>query len=199
MAIDGEPKDGDYVRYVEQLINRGQAAPGQVVAKARDALSGAATARGARSAPGMAPSPGEVVGKTRPTRQEAVKLDTQWGREPAAAPAGAPSAAVPPMPPAGAAQARNATLATRASTRRGAFAVTIVALAIAWQAVRMLFEALRRPGFDPHELVPVAFLAIFAGLLWRAARSQRKRAGQPLASLPPLTTISKNGPGNTGR
>ncbi|ARP82403.1 hypothetical protein CAL12_17315 [Bordetella genomosp. 8] len=163
MAIDGEPKDGDYVRYVEQLINRGQAAPGQVVAKTRDPLSGTPTG----AAPRVPPVP--------------------------------PSGAAPPVPPAGAAQERNATLATRASTRRGAFAVTIVALAIGWQAVRMLFEALRRPGFDPHELVPVAFLVIFAGLLWRAARSQRKRAGQPLASLPPLTTISKNGPGNTGR
>ncbi|CAM3444002.1 DUF1707 domain-containing protein [Bordetella sputigena] len=142
MAIDGEPKDGDYVRYVEQLINRGQAAPG--------------------------------------------------AQTPATPPVGV-------APPVGTQQAGNPTLATRASARRGAFAVTIVALAIAWQAVRMLFEALHRPGFDPQDLAPVAFLIIFAGLLWRAARVQRKRAGQPMTPLPPLTTISKNGPGNTGR
>lgn len=193
MAIDGEPKDGDYVRYVEQLINRGQAAPGQVIAGTRGTRSGDAS-----SMPGTGASPGAVVRDARPGRQDELKLNVPWGRSTAPATT-APGATAPPVPPAGAPQAGDTTLAARASKRRGAFAVTIVALAIAWQAVRMLFEALHRPGFDPQDLVPVAFLIIFAGLLWRAARSQRKRAGQPLASLPPLTTLPKNGPGNTGR
>jgi hypothetical protein len=196
MAIDGEPKDGDYVRYVEQLINRGQAAPGQVVAKGRDALSGATASNDSWSVPGTAPAPGEVVGNPRPVRQDKPKLNVPWGRDPAPNAPGDRATAAPPM---GGGPAGNPTLATRASTRRGAFAVTIVALAIAWQAVRMLFEALHRPGFDPQDLVPVAFLIIFAGLLWRAARGQRKRADRPMTPLPPLTTISKNGPGNTGR
>ncbi|AOB31811.1 hypothetical protein AKI39_15525 [Bordetella sp. H567] len=182
MAIDGEPKDGDYVRYVEKLINRGQAAPGQVVGKTRD---GAA-------APLPPPSPGEVVRDTSPAVRNP---GANRGRGTAADARGAPAG----TPPRKDAQGADATLAARTTRRRGAVAVTLVALAIAWQAVRMLFDALRQPGFDPHDLVPVAFLAIFAGLLWRAARSQRTRADQALARLPPLTTISQNGPGKSGR
>lgn len=201
MAIDGEPRDGDYVRYVEQLINRGQAAPGQVVSKAGDARSRATVSGNTWPAPGTAPSPGEVVRNPGASRQDKLKLNAPWGRDPEPGAVTAPGTTAQPSGAAqtGAAQAGNPTLAARSSTRRGAFAVTIVALAIAWQAVRMLFEALHRPGFDPQDLVPVAFLIIFAGLLWRAARSQRKRADQPMKPLPPLTTISKNGPGNTGR
>jgi hypothetical protein len=33
MAIDGEPKNGDYARYVENLVNRGNPSPGQVLAR----------------------------------------------------------------------------------------------------------------------------------------------------------------------
>lgn len=179
MAIDGEPKDGDYVRYIETLINRGQAAPGQVIGKARGPAAG----------PAHLPSPGEVPRDAKPAA--AARTNRPWGRTPSPA---------TPSPAQDAAQQADTTLAARAVRRRGALAVTLVALAIAWQAVRMLFEALRQPAFDPHELVPVAFLLIFAGMLWRAARSQRTRADQALPRLPPLTTISKQqGPGKTGR
>ena len=179
MAIDGEPKDGDYVRYVEKLINRGLAAPGQVVGKAREV----------QPALMQPPSPGEVV---RDAPAAAGKPGKPWGR------GAAPAAAASPPTRNGASPA-DATLAGQASRRRGALAVTIIALAIAWQAIRMLFDALRQPGFDPRDLMPVAFLLIFAGMLWRAARSQRARASQPPTRLPPLTMISKHGPGKSGR
>ncbi|OZI61255.1 hypothetical protein [Bordetella genomosp. 11] len=179
MAIDGEPKDGDYVRYIEKLVNRGQAAPGQVLGKAGHA----------GPSPLPPPSPGEVVRDAPPAARRPAAA---WGRGAASAtPASAPSRDT--APPA------QDTLAARAGKRRGALAVTIVGLAIAWQALRMLFQALRQPEFDPQDLVPVAFLLIFAGMLWRAARSQRTRAGQPPARLPPLTTIAKHEPGKPAR
>ncbi|HTK02417.1 MAG TPA: hypothetical protein VL522_22520 [Bordetella sp.] len=179
MAIDGEPKGGDYVRYVEKLINRGQAAPGQVVGKARDTLA----------APPMPPAPGEVIRDAAPAANRTSGQTRSRGSA---------SAATPSATPKDGKQAADATLAGRATRRRGALAVTLVSLAIAWQAIRMLIEALRQPDFDPHALVPVAFLLIFAGMLWRAARSQRTRANQPPTRLPPLTTISKHGPGKSG-
>lgn len=179
MVIDGEPEDGDYVRYIEKLTNRGLAAPGQVVGKAREL----------QAAPVPPPSPGEVVRDAPPVTRKPGKA---WGR------GAAPGAPASPAPQNGT-RAADATLAGQATRRRGALAVTIVALAIAWQAVRMLFDAWRQPGFNPRDLMPVAFLLLFAGMLWRAARSQRTRAKQPLTPLPPLTTISKHGPGKSGR
>ncbi|WP_427183420.1 hypothetical protein ACL598_15405 [Bordetella bronchialis] len=194
MAIDGEPKDGDYVRYIEALINRGQAAPGQVMGRARGVPSA--------SPP---PSPGEVVRDAAPAgaardfppgfgqpvpASPGIPRPFSWGRGAGSKASSAPRDANP---------ASDATLAGRAARRRGAFAVAIVAIAIAWQAMRMLYDALRQPDFDPHALIPVAFLLVFAGMLWRAARSGRAQGKQPPARLPPLTTVSHNGPDKAGR
>jgi hypothetical protein len=178
MAIYSEPKNGDYARYIEELVHRGQAAPGQVMAKASATVQ----------MPATPPSPGEVI----PNVAQGTSKPAAPGKTAASRTAALPM----PIPPAG--QDAGATLAGRAGKRRSALAVTIVSLAIAWQAVRMLIEAVRRPDFDLHELVPVAFLLIFAGILWRAARGQRSRANQPPARLPPLTTISTSGKAKPG-
>jgi hypothetical protein len=170
MTIDGEPRDGDYVRYIEQLTNRGQISPGQVVARSRETAA----------IPPAAPAPGEVV----PVGSKAAGASGLPQN-----PAGT-STEARPAPNDGGAEAAGATLASQAARRRAAWAVTLVALALAWQALRMLSESLRAPDFDPHDLVPAAFLLIFAGMLWRAARSQGAKAQRPPARLPPLSTIS---------
>jgi hypothetical protein len=175
MAIDGEPKDGDYVRYVEQLINRGNAAPGQVVAQ-----------RGIPAVPAPAPSPGEVISNASKSADKSGTLWKTLSERTNATPSSAP-------PATGSEPTANATLASAASKRRGAFAVALVSIAIAWQAIRMLFEALRQPYFDAHELLPAAFLLVFAGILWKASRSQRTRARQIPGRLQPLSTIANRG------
>jgi hypothetical protein len=173
MSIDGEPANGDYVRYIDELINRGQPAPGQVIVQPRGI---AATA--------SRPGPGEVV--VTPPRGISMP-QVPWKRGTVQAES---KAAEPPV--AGATGAQT-TLAGRTTKRRGAVAVAIVALAILWQAVRMLITALNQPQIDWNDLVPVAFLFVFAAMLWQAGRGQRAAAKQPPGRLPPLTTIPKNG------
>jgi hypothetical protein len=176
MAIDGEPRNGDYVRYIDELIHRGQPSPGQVVAQ---------TATGRPAVP--APSPGQIIapeprGIAMPDIR---KLLTARGRTSAA------------TPPATGTPAPDTTLAAKAAQRRGALAAAIVALAIVWQAIRMLIAALEQPHVDWNDMVPVAFLLVFAGMLWRASRSQRKRAGQAATRLPPLTTATASAEAGT--
>src|SRR5690606_14876588 len=77
MAIDGEPEDGDYVRYIDSL-NRQAGSPGQVLQKPARASNrgswgrrGATTSHGAPSAPAPAAAlpgvaPGDA-GKPPPT------------------------------------------------------------------------------------------------------------------------------------
>ncbi|ARP90264.1 hypothetical protein CAL14_08165 [Bordetella genomosp. 9] len=189
--IDGEPKDGDYVRYIEQLAHRGQSAPGQVSAGMREPAAGSAagpapgqTAREAGQPAGRIAMPWKTgANRDDPARTIAEKSNTE-----------PETTGSPGQPP-----SRDDTLAARAGKRRSAVAVTIVALAIVWQAIRLLAAALRAPQFDWNDLVPVAFLLIFAGVLWRAATSQRSRANQPPARLPPLTTLPTGAPGKSRR
>ncbi|CAM3465524.1 hypothetical protein [Bordetella flabilis] len=169
MAIDGEPRNGDYARYIDELIHRGQPSPGQVSPQTGTARPASPT-----------PSPGEVTapeprGIAMPDIR---KMLTARSRTNAAKPSTAD------------APAADTTLAAKAAQRRGALATAIVALAIVWQAIRMLVAALERPQVDWNDMVPVAFLLVFAGMLWRASRSQRKRAKQAPTRLPPLTTAT---------
>jgi hypothetical protein len=169
MAIDGEPRNGDYARYIDELIHRGQPSPGQV--SPQSGITRQATPM---------PSPGEVIapeprGIAMPDIR---KMLTARGRTDAA------------KPPTADAPAADTSLAAKAAQRRGALATAIVALAIVWQAIRMLIAALEQPRIDWDDMVPVAFLLVFAGMLWRASRSQRKRAKQPPGRLPPLTTTT---------
>lgn len=189
MPIDGEPKDGDYVRYVERLINRGQAAPGQVVAQTRGATAMPAT-----------PAPGEVIPNTSTGVSKPGNIwKAVMGQAATTPSAPATSAATNSGSATNNESTADATLATRAAGRRGSFAAALISIAVVWQAMRLLFEALRRPDFNMHELLPVFFLLVLAGVLWKAFRAQRARANQTPGRLPPLTTISKRGANKPGR
>lgn len=176
MAIDGGPKNGDYARYVEDLVNRGRPSPGQVLAKT-DAASGT-------------PSPGQVF-KPSP---KATPQDS--GRAKGHAQTAAPAVATPHADTfaSPAAATDNTSLAARAVKRRIGVGMTIAGLLAGWAGVRMLITAVHEPVFDAGELIPVAFLLVFAGMLFRGARSLRADSLKPARKLPPLSTSSGRKP-----
>jgi hypothetical protein len=165
MAIDGEPKNGDYARYVERLINRGSPSPGQVLSKADTAP--------------VAPSPGEVLyqrnqktQKTNPGRTMAGDSQRDTAR---ANPADLAKQ-----------KAGSDTLAAQAVKRKISIGMTLVALVIAWSGVRMLVTAMQRPHFELETIIPVAFLLVFAAMLFRGARRLSADARKPPRALAPL-------------
>src|SRR5690606_21361660 len=113
MAIDGEPEDGDYVRYIDTL-NRQAGAPGQVLQKPPRA-----SGRGGWSGWGRrgATSPHGTPSAPRPA---------------APLPGAAPGDPGSPPP----------TLAARTGQRRVALALTIAGAFALWHAVRLLIRAL---------------------------------------------------------
>lgn len=161
MAIDGEPEDGDYVRYIDSL-NRQAGSPGQVLQKPARASNrggwggwgrrGATTSHGTPSAPAPA----------------------------AALPGVAPGDAGRPPP----------TLAARTGQRRVALALTIAGAFALWHAVRLLMLALEYDPMEFDDLVPAVFLGICAFMLLKGGsrlRSAQRR--RPLPALPPLSTL----------
>jgi hypothetical protein len=169
MAIGTEPKNGDYARYVEDLVNRGKPAPGQVLAD-----------------PPAAQSP---RGMQRPTAGKTA-AGTPAGIEPVStraskSPTDRPHASQPLPSAAG----NGATLADLARKRRSGIRIAIIAILVAWVAVHMLINVLNRPEFDAGALVPVVFLLAVAAVLFAAARSARAAARKPPGRLPPLSTV----------
>jgi len=149
MAIDGEPKDGDFVRYIETLSRTG-GSPGQVPPR-----QGRAPRRGRR--------------------------DTSQAGAPGAAAPGSATAEPAAAPP---------TLAARTGQRRIALGLTIAGLFALWHAVRMLATALDRDALDIDSLIPVAFLAVCAFMLFKGgSRLRSAQKSPPLPSLPPLSTL----------
>jgi hypothetical protein len=166
MAIDGEPKNGDYARYVERLINRGSPSPGQVLSKADTAPT--------------APSPGEVLYQKNQKVQKANPGRTMAGDGQAEPARAHPADLARP-------KAGNDTLAAQAVKRKISIGMTVVALVIAWSAVRMLVTAMNKPHFEMETIIPVAFLLVFAAMLYRGARGLRADARRPPRSLAPLS------------
>lgn len=166
MAIDLEPKDGDFARYIENLSQAGGVTPGKVPEKRRASAQATATV----AVP--APATGDSL-STAP-----------WGNT--ASPrssAGAPGATAP-------SDAADASLAGRARQRKVGIILTIGGVLTGWAAVNIAFRALRALHFELDQLMPAVFLAFFAFMLLKAAGSARKPRGMSPGKLPPLKTSS---------
>jgi len=202
MALDGEPKDGDYVRYVERLVHRGMPAPGQV---GRQAGRGAAG-----TSPGDTATRGRERDKTRAARNSATGTSTGKGngagtRAAEAAhwayPAGSPARdASPDNGQAQAMQTGSGTgqapsLAARSAQRKVSSVVFVVALLIGWHAVRLILAAIDEGHINVAAMLPGAFLLAFALMVYGVSRNIRRNADRPVGKLPPLTTVSVKKPG----
>ncbi len=170
MAIDGEPRNGDFARYIENLTRAGGATPGQVQDKRA----------AARTAPPPTPAPSSGSGSLS---------GAPWGKS------SKPSTQRQPAAPAAPGQedAASMTLARQATQRKIGVVLTIGGILAGWAAVRIIFQALRGPGFDLDEAMPAIFLAFFAFMLFKAAG--RARNPRNKAPLPPLkrSSHSKDG------
>ncbi|KGD87776.1 hypothetical protein JL37_24660 [Achromobacter sp. RTa] len=175
MAIDAEPKDGDFARYIENLTRAGGATPGRVPPKRQ------ASRRAAEPVPPSVPAPA-------PSSES---LSTApWGKS---APQPLPSrsdAAAPAAPAPGQEDPAAASLADRARRRKIGIILTVAGALAGWAAARIVFEVLRNPRFDMDELMPAVFLAFFAFMLFKAAGSARNPRKTPLEKLPPLKPSS---------
>ncbi|MCY1202609.1 hypothetical protein D9M72_141010 [compost metagenome] len=168
MAMDAEPKDGDFARYIENLTRAGGATPGRVPPK-REA---------ARRVPEPvpAPAPPEPL-STAP-----------WGKS---APPPLPSRSGAAAPPAAGHEDPAAVpLARRARQRKIGIILTVAGVLAGWAAARIVFEVLRSPRFELDELMPAIFLVFFAVMLFKAAGSARNPRKTPLEKLPPLKPSS---------
>ncbi|CAB3955343.1 hypothetical protein QEP16_11515 [Achromobacter insolitus] len=163
MAIDGEPRNGDFARYIENLTRAGGATPGRVP----DKRAASRTASPSVPAPPV-PAP----------RSETLS-NAPWGN------AGTPSQQPWQAPPApGQEDAGTVSLARHATQRRIGVILTVGGILAGWAAARIIFEALRGPGFDLDQAMPAVFLAFFAIMLFKAARNARNPRNK--APLPPF-------------
>lgn len=172
MAIDPEPKNGDFARYIENLTNAGGVTPGRVPDKREGSRQAAA------QVPAPAPPPSSDSLSTAPWGKAATP---PWEPQPDARAAGSTAPA---------AEEGAASLARRARQRKIGAVLTIVGILVGWAAVNIGFRAIRNPQFDLDELVPAIFLGFFAFMLIKAASSARNPRKTPLGKLPPLKTTS---------
>ncbi|NMK49784.1 hypothetical protein [Achromobacter sp. Bel] len=169
MAIDLEPKNGDFARYIENLTNAGGPTPGRVPDKRESAPQAAS--------PAAVPVP--------PPASDSLST-APWGKP-----------ALPPLPSRREATAPGSTapaptdegavsMARRARQRKIGAVLTIGGILAGWAAVNIGFRAFRNPQFDLDELVPAIFLGFFAFMLIKAAGAARKPSKSLLDKLPPL-------------
>ncbi len=171
MAIDAEPKDGDFARYIENLTRAGGTTPGKVPPK-REA---------ARRAPDAAPPPAPASAEPLST--------APWGKSaPPSRPAPAASPSAAPSP--GQEDPGAESLARRARQRKIGIVLTVAGVLAGWAAVRIAVDVLVNRRADLDELMPALFLAFFAFMLFKAARGARNPRGAPLGKLPPLKRSS---------
>ncbi len=177
MAIDMEPKNGDFARYVENLSRAGGAAPGRVPDKAEAKRQQASVPVATSSPPPAKPTQDSLYdlawGKSAPPPLQSRRAEP------------APQVAVP-----GQEDAATVSMAKRARQRKLGIFLTIGGAITGWAAVNAAFKALRAPRFDLDELMPAVFLAFFAFMLFKAASGARDPRKQPLNKLPPLKTSS---------
>ncbi|MBC9903375.1 MULTISPECIES: hypothetical protein [Achromobacter] len=162
MAIDGEPRNGDFARYVENLTRAGGASPGQVPDKRTDSRP---------AAPPPPASPSETLS------------GAPWGKP---APPPLQSRQAPTAP--GQTDAAEVSMARQATQRKIGVILTVGGILAGWAGARIIFEALRGPGFDLDEAMPAVFLFFFAMMLFKAARNARNPRNK--TPLPPLKRSS---------
>lgn len=166
MAIYGEPKDGDFVRYIETLNRQAGAAPGQVMPRNHSG----STALNQKAASAQAQTDAAVY--------------TYASSSDSATPT-YPSEISP-----GSTQQDNrqsTTLASRSGQRHLSLALVIAAAVALWSAAHRLITAINTRSLDFDAMVPVIFLLVCAGMLFKGARSARRKQNHPLVQLPPLS------------
>ncbi|WP_417218967.1 hypothetical protein [Achromobacter spanius] len=168
MAIDLEPKDGDFARYIENLSRAGGVTPGKVPEKGRASRQASV----AVPVPVPAPASGDSL-STAP-----------WGNTaPPSRSTGSPGSTAP-------SDAAEISMAQRARQRKFGVILTVGGVLAGWAAANIAFRVLRTPHFELDELMPAVFLGFFAVMLLKAAGNARKARGTPLGKLPPLKTSS---------
>lgn len=167
MAIDGEPKNGDFVRYIEALNRQTEGAPGEVWTRTRRSIS-----LNKRDTVNTQPDQFETSNSYRsPADPSASSLSRQ--SSPGATDDGQEST----------------TLAARGGQRHLSLALTIAAVIALWNALDRLTTAINTDTVDMDSLVPVFFLLVCAWMLFIGARGARRKQNKPLAKLPPLSTV----------
>lgn len=177
MAIDAEPKNGDFARYIEELTRTGGASPGRIASR-RDARR--------QTAPLSVPTPVPVP----PSPTPGSLSDAPWGNTASSSPRTrstpqAPVATLPDQP-----DEANLTLARQARQRKLGVVLTVAGIMAGWAAANIAFRALHSPRFELDELMPAVFLGFFALMLFKAAKGARSPRKTPLNKLPPLTPSS---------
>jgi len=161
--MDGEPPNGDYVAYIDRLVNQGGTQPGGVAPGGRG--------RGFKSAwPGAA-------------RASGPSLPAPHGAGPAAArrPAASATAAQDATP------AAPQTLASRHARGKAALLLQALAAVLAVIGLRMLQGAAHLGTGGIGDFVPGAFILFFAWMLFRAGSGVRRASRAPLPDLPAFT------------
>ncbi|CAB3629686.1 MULTISPECIES: hypothetical protein [Achromobacter] len=173
MAIDMEPKNGDFARYIENLSRAGGATPGRVPSKAETKRQAAMPAPTPSPAPDQGSLNDLTWGKTAPPPLQSRRADS-----------------VPPTVAPGQTDAEAVSLAKRARQRKQGIFLTIAGAVAGWAAVNVAFKALHAPRFDLDDFMPAVFLGFFALMLFKAASGARDPRKRPLEKLPPLKTSS---------
>lgn len=173
MAIDMEPKNGDFARYIENLSRAGGATPGRVPSKAETKRQAAMPAPTPSPAPDQGSLNDLTWGKTAPPPLQSRRADS-----------------VPPTVAPGQTDAEAVSLAKRARQRKQGIFLTIAGAVAGWAAVNVAFKALHAPRFDLDDFMPAVFLGFFALMLFKAAGGARDPRKRPLEKLPPLKTSS---------
>ncbi|MCZ8406839.1 hypothetical protein SB816_09615 [Achromobacter sp. SIMBA_011] len=173
MAIDMEPKNGDFARYIENLSRAGGATPGRVPSKAETKRQAAMPAPTPSPAPDQGSLNDLTWGKTAPPPLQSRRADS-----------------VPPTVAPGQTDAEAVSLAKRARQRKQGIFLTVAGAVAGWAAVNVAFKALHAPRFDLDDFMPAVFLGFFALMLFKAASGARDPRKRPLEKLPPLKTSS---------
>lgn len=169
MAIDLEPKNGDFARYIENLTNAGGITPGRVPDKREAARQAASPAAVPVPAPTSEPLSTAPWGKPAPP-------PLQSRRD-----AASPGSTAPVQNDEG-----TVSMARQARQRKIGAILTVAGILAGWAAVTLGFRVLRSPQFDLDALVPAIFLGFFAFMLVKAAGAARKPGKALLGKLPPL-------------
>jgi len=177
MAIDAEPKNGDFARYIEELTNAKGASPGRIASRREARRQTAPVAVPMPVAEPPSPTPGSLS-------------DAPWGNTGSSSSRSrtatqAPLATFPGQP-----DEANITLARQARSRKIGAVLTVAGIMAGWAAANIAFRAFHSPRFELDELMPAVFLAFFAFMLFKAASSARNPRKSPLNKLPPLTQSS---------
>lgn len=168
MAIYGEPKDGDFVRYIEQLNRQAGGTPGQVMPRKRSGIL------------------------TKKPDNADNDFETNESVNTYGAPIDQPTATYSPDMSPGSTEntpQKPATLAARSGQRHLALALSIAAFIALWNGLIKLADLAESENYDIDNIIPIVFLMICAWMLFKGAQNIRRKQKQPLAKNAPLNIV----------